>query len=279
VPRRYFNDYSRIELALLMTFVCLVGLAIGITVWPDSDSDESAAPSTTATAATEDTALEEDGRGPSPSPSVEGEKLPVEVKSAEPHLIDNHSSRSEMGLPPRLGYHAPLTEKVLDEIRASTLVMAGIRAKVSAGCEGGQVTVKAGQSTLCNVTYQGMKVTWEVYVEDVTGNDSSAIQLTTYKIYPPDTGVLVAKAVYGEFWDLHHERSKELRCDRIPPLQRVPFDLDEDTAYEFDLDEDTAHEDTGYECQYLETDYGPPRWVNEAVILGETGVIFREIRS
>ncbi|NGO45031.1 hypothetical protein [Streptomyces ureilyticus] len=68
---------------------------------------------------------------------------------------------------------------------------------------------------------------------------------------------------------MHHERSKELRCDRIPPLKRIPLDLDADTAYE----------DTGYECQYLETDYGPPRWVNEAVILGKTGVIFREIRS
>lgn len=269
MPRRYFNDYSRFELALLMAFVCLVGLGIGSTIWPGSDRDDSAAPNAGATAATGGTTLEEGGRGPSPSPSVEGEKLPVKVKSAEPHLIDNHSSRSEMGLPPRLGYRAPLTDKVLDEIRASTLVMAGIRAKVSAACEGGQVTAKAGRSTLCTVTYQGMKVTWEVYVEDVTGNESSAIQLTTYKIYPPDAGVLVAKSVYGQFWDLHHERSKELRCDRIPPLKRVPFDLDEDNGYE----------DTGYECQYLETDYGPPRWVNEAVVLGKAGVIFREIRS
>ncbi|KAK1177911.1 hypothetical protein B7755_006900 [Streptomyces sp. NBS 14/10] len=266
MTRRYFNDYSRFELALLVIFVCLVGLGIGSAVWPDSDGDDTATPSTTAATASEEAATED--YGPSPSSSVEGEELPVKVKSAEPHLIDNHSSRSEMGLPPRAGYDAPLTEQVLDEIRADTLIMAGIRAKVSAGCEGGQVTVKAGQSTMCTVTYQGAKVRWDVYIERVTGNESSAIQLATYKIFPPDEGLLVAKSVYGQFWDLHHESSNELRCDRIPPFKRIPYDL-----------ASSEYEDTGYQCQYLETDFGPPRWVNEAVVLLESGVIFQEIRS
>ncbi|GAA4033340.1 hypothetical protein [Streptomyces plumbiresistens] len=179
------------------------------------------------------------------------------VDSEEPALVDIDSERSEMGLPPASG-DAPLTERVLDEIQEKTLVMAGIRAKVSAGCEGGQVTPKAGHKTLCTVIYQGVKLTWDVWVADVTG--SGIVQLTRYNIYPPDSGVLLAKAVYGRFWDEHHKTAQELRCDRIPPLKTV-----------------TLGDDTGYECQYLDADDGSPRWVREKVFLETVGPVFGEI--
>ncbi|WP_411152337.1 hypothetical protein [Streptomyces sp. A30] len=233
--RRYFTDLSRFEVVIVTVVVCLAVVGIGRAVWPDSDRDGSPAPSTTATV----------------------KKLPVVVDSEDPALVDIDSERSEMGLPPASG-DAPLTERVLDEIQEKTLVMAGIRAKVSAGCEGGQVTPKAGHKTLCTVTYQGVKLTWDVWVADVTG--SGIVQLTRYNIYPPDSGVLLAKAVYGRFWDEHHKTAKELRCDRIPPLKTV-----------------TLGDDTGYECQYLDADDGSPRWVREKVFLETVGPVFGEI--
>jgi hypothetical protein len=211
VIRRYFTDLSRFEAVLVMVVVCLAVVGIGRAVWPDSGGAGSPAPSATATV----------------------KKLPVVVDSEEPALVDIDSGRSEMSLPPASG-DAPLTERVLDEIQEKTLVMAGISAKVSAGCEGGRVTPKAGHKTLCTVTYQGVKLTWDVWVADVTGGGSGTVQFIRYDVYPPDSGVLLAKAVYGRFWDERHKTAKELRCDRIPPLKTV-----------------TLGDDTGYECQYL----------------------------
>jgi hypothetical protein len=43
-------------------------------------------------------------------------KLPDEVNSAEPALMDTGSDRSEMGLLPMSGSDASLTERALDEI-------------------------------------------------------------------------------------------------------------------------------------------------------------------
>ncbi len=199
---------------------------MGRAFWPDSDGASSPAPNATATV----------------------KKLPVVVDSEEPALVDIDSERSDMGLPPAPSGDASLTERVLDEIQEETLVMAGIRAKVSAGCEGGEVTPVVGHKTLCTVTYQGVKLTWDVWVANVDGSEIA--QIIRYNVYPPDSGVLLAKAVYGRFWDEHHKTAKELRCDRIPPLKTV-----------------TLGDDTGYECQYLEADGDSPRWVRAKVIL------------
>ncbi|MGA4848486.1 hypothetical protein ACOBQB_20315 [Streptomyces sp. G5(2025)] len=236
--RRYFEGLSRFEAAFVVAVACLAVAGIGFAFRPHSDGGGSTAPRPTATA----------------------EKLPVVVSSSEPALIDAAWERSEMGLPPPPGSDASLTERVLDEIREKTLVMAGIRAQVGTRCEGGQVTVKKGEWTLCTASYQGVELVWEVLVEDVTGGGAWTVQLIDYQVFPPDSGVLLAKAVHGRFWAQHHEHAKELRCDRIPPLKRVTLD-----------------EDTGYRCQYLDVDGDVPRWVNTKVILDAAGPVFREI--
>jgi hypothetical protein len=232
VIRRYFKDLNRFEAVVVMVVVCLAVVGIGRAVWSDPHEDGSPVPSAT--------------------PSVK--KLPVVVDSEEPALVDIDSERSEMGLPPPSG-DAPLTEKVLEEIQEGTLRMAGIRAKVSAGCEGGEVTVKGGHKTLCTVTYQGVKLTWDVWVAD-----AGDVHFIRYNVYPPDSGVLLAKAVYGRFFDEYHKTAKELRCDRIPPLKTV-----------------TLGADTGYECQYLDADGDSPRWVRAKVFLETVGPVFQEI--
>ncbi|MCX4902880.1 hypothetical protein [Streptomyces sp. NBC_00878] len=233
---RYFDGLNRFERAFVVVVACLAVLGIGRAFWPEADEDNGPAPGTTATA----------------------ERLPVEVGAAEPELMDTDTSRSEMGLPPKPGSDAPFTERVLGEVQEKTLLMAGIRAKVSAGCEGGQVMVKTGQKTVCTVTYRGVKLPWDVWVEDVAGG--GPVQLIHYQIYPPDSGVLLAKTVYGRYWELRHKSAKEMRCDRIPSLKTV-----------------TVDDDTGYECQYLDTGGDAPRWVNEKVFLAQGGPSFREI--
>ncbi|MFE2053032.1 hypothetical protein ACFXAS_31680 [Streptomyces sp. NPDC059459] len=219
----------------MAVLLCLAIAGIGVAVWSDSEGDG--------------------GTGPSAAPTIR--KLPVIVDSEEPELVDIGSERSEMGLPPASG-DASLTERVLGELQEKTLVMAGIRSEVSAGCEGGQVTPKPGHKTLCTVTYQGAKLTWDVWVSDVSG--SGPAQFIWYDVYPPDSGLLLAKAVYGRFWNQHHQTAKELRCDRIPALRTAKFG-----------------DDTGYECHYLDADGDEPRWVREKVLFDTGGPVFQEI--
>ncbi len=71
--------------------------------------------------------------------------------------------------------------------------MTRIHSEVTAGCEGGQVTPKAGHKTLCTVTYQGAELTWDVWVSDIS--DSGPTQFIRCDVYPPDSGVLLTKAV------------------------------------------------------------------------------------
>ncbi|MFF8639659.1 hypothetical protein [Streptomyces sp. NPDC015345] len=235
--RRYFEGLSRFEAAFVVAVACLAAVGIGRAFWPGPD-----------------------GGGPAPRPAAAVKKLPVVVDSAEPELIGTDLGRSAMGLPPPPGSDASLTEKVLDEIREKTLGMAGIRAQVGARCEGDEVTVKKGEWTVCTATYRGVKLAWEVLVEDVTGGGAWTVQFIDYHVFPPDSGVLLAKAVQGRFWDQYRKDAKELRCDKMPPLKRVALGAD-----------------TGYRCQYLDVEGDAPRWVNAKVFLEEFGPVFREV--
>ncbi|WP_159041969.1 hypothetical protein [Streptomyces ambofaciens] len=235
--RRRRTRLGRFEAVSVVVVVCLATVGIGIAVWSDSDGDG--------------------GTSTRAMPTIR--KLPVVVDAEEPELIGIGSERAEMGLPPASG-DASLTERVLGEIQEKTLVMTRIHSKVSAGCEGGQVTPKAGHKTLCTVTYQDTKLTWDVWVSDISGSGPS--QFIWYDVYPPDSGVLLAKAVYGLFWEQHHKTAKEMRCDRIPAFKKAKLG-----------------DDTGYECQYLDmdTDGDAPRWVREKVLFDTGGPVFQEI--
>ncbi|MEU9556456.1 hypothetical protein [Streptomyces fumanus] len=233
--RRRLTEPGRARVVFAAVAVCSAAAGLGVLLWPDSDG----------------------GGGPAPGATAPVRKLPVVVDSAVPGLIDAGSGRSEMGLPSMPG-DDPLTERALSEIQERTLVMAGIRAGISAACEGGRVLPKAGHKTPCTVTYRGVELTWDVWVSDVAG--SGAGQLYWYDIYPPDSGLLLADAVYGRFWNEHHKSAKELRCDRIPAVKTVELGAD-----------------TGYACQYLDTaDADTPRWVTEKVLADTTGPVFRE---
>ncbi|MGZ3113749.1 hypothetical protein [Streptomyces sp. H62] len=234
--RRRRTRLGRFQAVSVMVVVCLAVVGIGVAVWSDSKGNGKTSPSA--------------------MPMIR--KLPVVVDAEEPELIDVGSERSKMGLPPASG-DVSLTERVLGEIQEKTLVMTGIRSKVSAGCEGGQVTPKAGHKTLCTVTYQGAKLTWDVWVSDIS--DSGPSQFIWYDVYPPDTGLLLAKAVYGRFWEQHHKTAKEMRCDRIPAFKTAKLG-----------------DDTGYECQYLDADGDAPRWVREKVLFDTGGPVFQEIK-
>ncbi|MGZ3097365.1 hypothetical protein [Streptomyces sp. H72] len=234
--RRRRTRLGRFQAVSVMVVVCLAVVGIGVAVWSDSKGNGKTSPSA--------------------MPMIR--KLPVVVDAEEPELIDVGSERSKMGLPPASG-DVSLTERVLGEIQEETLVMTGIRSKVSAGCEGGQVTPKAGHKTLCTVTYQGAKLTWDVWVSDIS--DSGPSQFIWYDVYPPDTGLLLAKAVYGRFWEQHHKTAKEMRCDRIPAFKTAKLG-----------------DDTGYECQYLDADGDAPRWVREKVLFDTGGPVFQEIK-
>ncbi|MFE5394506.1 hypothetical protein ACFQ9U_08050 [Streptomyces sp. NPDC056568] len=235
VIRRRRTRLGRSSAVSVIIVVCLVTVGIGVAAWSESEGDGDV--------------------GPSATPVVR--KLPVVVDAEEPELVAVGSERSEMGLPPASAA-ASLTERVLGEIQEKTLVMTAIHSRVTAGCEGGQVTPKAGHKTLCTVTYRSVKLTWDVWVSDVS--DSGPSQLIRYDVYPPDSGVLLAKAVYGRFWEQHHNTAKEMRCDRIPALRRAGLGGD-----------------TGYECQYLDADDDAAHWVRKKVLFDTGGPVFQEI--
>lgn len=188
------------------------------------------------------------------APPKSGKELPVAITSAEPGLL---TVKTLLGaLPPEPTDDAPFTERVLWEMRKSTVAMAGIPGKTSAACEGGKVSEKPGVTTRCTVTYNGLKVPWVIRFSEPTGD------LKPYEITNVGQAVLTAKSVHGEFWREYNRVSKHLRCGKVPDLELV------------------AHgQDTGHRCQYASFVDGKAQWVNVPVSVDEHGAVFDDGRS
>ncbi|WP_433434950.1 hypothetical protein [Nonomuraea sp. CA-141351] len=205
---------------------------------------------------------------PDPDPGDKDKGLPVKITSAEPDLLTE--SDVDKAMPPEPGDDASFTTQVLWEIRRGTTRMAGVQGKFSrSSCEGGEIGTVPGNNAKCAIVYEGIKATWSVSIKDVKPYASSGSacvgrprcdlqfgEIITYDSHPV-TGVLLAKAVYGKFWENFHEGSKELRCDKIPRSTSV-----------------TVDQPTGFECQYLTLDDDRLRWTTRPVVLTRRGVEF-----
>lgn len=145
------------------------------------------------------------------------------------------------------------TENVLNELKVDTLKMARVHGTMKAKCAGGALTMKAGATTKCSVTYEGVEVPWNVTISD---NYTSGSKIFSYQA-EPEKGVLTAKAVYGEWHKLQSSENRELRCSEIPDVELVDLDTP-----------------TNYKCQYLLEKDGGEEWSDRIVAVKTGGVEF-----
>lgn len=254
MARRGLKDLGGIGQAGIVLVLCLAGVALGLVLWGDDDesSSGSASASSTPSSAVPDGPSAGAPVSPVPDPTVtEGLELPIEVTGPQPGYFNGDDVKLAAALPPAPGTDASLTDKVLHELQERTLRLAGVPGRVSASCPKGPVPNQDGANAGCTVVYEGVEVNWAVVIESV------GFTFTSYRVYLPETSVLVDAGVYGAFWEMYHEKSDKLRCDVIPHITTTKLD-----RY------------SGFECQYLDRRRSPARWVNVPVIMGQFGVQF-----
>jgi hypothetical protein len=216
-----------------------------------TDSDKDAEPSAGRTAANSSAAPDAKQSDDSAT-QAEAEQLPVKLEGPVADLITTIPT-----VTPSPDRSASTTEKVLYELQKRTLRMAGVTGATSGECDGGELVLKAGATTSCTVTYESVKVPWEVTIGD-TYKPGSIIFRYEAK---PLKGVLTAQGVYGAFWKQQNSYSEELRCSKVPEVELV------------ELDQETAHK-----CQYLIKDGSGDRWSDRSVKLTERGAQFSPVR-
>ncbi|MEE1928640.1 hypothetical protein V1J52_10610 [Streptomyces sp. TRM 70351] len=231
--------------ARTITAVVAAGL---LTAGCGGDTEDDAASTATPTAAA-GAAVDEETGAPADGARPEGEQRPVVVEPPAEEPV-----RSNPTLSPSPDSGADLTEKIIYELRQRTVEMAGVVKDTEGSCEGGEVTLKAGATTACTITYEGVEVPWEVNIADDYEEGSFIVR---YDI-APTKGVLVGETVRAEFWKLQNTMSDDLRCDELPEVELVEIDTD-----------------TGYRCQYLiEEDDGPGRYSDRIVKVDDRDVEF-----
>ncbi|MFI2431829.1 hypothetical protein [Streptomyces sp. NPDC018693] len=212
-----------------------------------SDTSENDAKPSADSTATQDAKQNDDSAS-----QVEGEQLPVKLEGPVADLITTMPTVS-----PSPDRSATTTEKVLYELQRRTLRMAGITGETSGECDGGELVMKAGATTACTITYESVKVPWEVTISDSYKPGSI---IFSYEAKPLK-GVVTAQGVYGAFWKQQNSYSEDLRCSEVPKAELV--ELDQATAYK---------------CQYLIKDSSGNRWSDRSVKVSERGVQFSPVR-
>lgn len=182
---------------------------------------------------------------------AEGEQLPVKLEGPVDDLITTTPTIS-----PSPDRSATTTDKVLYELQRRTVRMAGIAGATSGECEGGELVMKAGAATSCTVTYEGVKVPWEITISDSYKPGSIIFSYTA----KPLKGVLTAQGVHGTFWKQQNSYSEDLRCSEIPKAVLVELD-----------------QETDYKCQYLIKDGSGDRFSDRSVKVSELGVQFSPV--
>ncbi|MET8406357.1 hypothetical protein [Streptomyces sp900116325] len=134
--------------------------------------------------------------------------LPQRVAKPAPTELEPSSS------PPA---DAPLSENLAFELRTRTLDMAGAMGTTSARCP--ELGSKTGTSVTCTVTYEGLRVVWDVTIGKKAAWSDNYVQYRA----KPRQGLLtrdgVASLLYGNF------RPDEVRCNNIPTAVLVPLDV------------------------------------------------------
>ncbi len=158
------------------------------------------------------------------APQVNGTELafPVAITGPQPGIVVDTSIDSIMPPAPR---GASMLEEVLTSLRRKTLLMAGVRAEITAACAGNRITLAAGATTDCTTTYGGRSIPWSVTINSVYHPGDT---LVGYSARP--LAVLVTpQNVYQQFWVTYGVRNDKLSCELIPgilvvePATRTPY--------------------------------------------------------
>ena len=144
------------------------------------------------------------------------------------------------------GDNASPTDQILYDLQQRVVAAAGVKADMSAACEGGVITGTVDQSVTCTITYDGLDVKYQVDIEGGTPTFNwSAVTGST---------VLTSEGVGLAYWAKHGTDSPELRCDKMPEKKLVKLG-----------------KDTGYRCYRKKGD----GWVQDAVVFADGKITFR----
>ncbi|MGH3646128.1 MAG: hypothetical protein ACRDTM_02975 [Micromonosporaceae bacterium] len=147
-------------------------------------------------------------------PGVDYNKLGVEVPSPSAP----YKTPQPAGKPP--GDSASPTQQILYDLQQRVVRTAGVSEKTKASCAGGLITGTVDQTVKCTVTYQGLKVTYQV--EIAGGTPTFSWVATTEK------AVLTAEGVGIAYWAKFGRDAEVVRCDKMPKLKLVPLGKDTD---------------------------------------------------
>ncbi|PCG81703.1 hypothetical protein CIB93_34055 [Streptomyces sp. WZ.A104] len=237
----------------------LIGLAaVGILVTgcgPSSDDDSGKSRASAGSAGSADRAPEKEDKAPEP-----GADLAVAVTGPQPDVLVS-SSDPKLKVLPKPDNGASFTEKVEHKLQESLLSRVKVPGKTSANCPDG-VTQEAGAVSVCNVTYEGAVIPYEVKISDKYKPGS----FMTFYNSTPKKSLLVAKAAYNRLWESYKGRSdaEKLSCEELPVAKAV--------------DEET---ETGLHCQYWGKYAGDDRdggFVKLGIKVNRHNVNFFEVR-
>ncbi|MCF3170814.1 MULTISPECIES: hypothetical protein [Streptomyces] len=233
----------------------LIGLAaVGILVAGCSSStDDSARPAGSTGSA--DSASGDKAKAPEPKAD-----LAVPVTGPQPDVLAS-SSDPKLKVTPEPDNSAPFDERVEHKLQEDLLARLKIPGKTSADCPDG-VTRKAGAVSVCNVTYEGATVPYEIKISDKYKEGS----FVTFYTSTPKKGLLVAKNAYDRLWTSHKGRSdiSKLSCEELPAAKAVAEETE-----------------TGQYCQYWSAyagDDGKGGYVKLGIKVNRHNVDFFEVR-
>lgn len=144
------------------------------------------------------------------------------------------------------GDNASPTDQILYDLQQRVVAAAGVKAQMSAACEGGVITGTVDQTVTCTITYDGLDVKYQV---DIDGG-TPTFNWTAVT----DSTVLTSEGVGLAYWARYGADSPELRCDKMPDKKLVK-----------------VGKDTGYRCYRKKGD----GWAQDAVVLADGKITFR----
>ncbi|MFF9824926.1 hypothetical protein ACH4M8_08580 [Streptomyces albidoflavus] len=159
------------------------------------------------------------------SPAAGQKVLPVALDGSRGKVLERGAE--ELKVTPKPENGAPFAEQVEHKLRETVLGTAKVPGKTSATCPDG-VTLKAGAVSSCEATYEGATVPYEVKISDSYKEGGF---LTMYNT-KAGKGLLVAEAVYEEFWqrfggpESAYPEASKLACDALPAAEAVELDTD-----------------------------------------------------
>ncbi|MEV6963806.1 hypothetical protein AB0M47_01745 [Hamadaea sp. NPDC051192] len=184
--------------------------------------------------------------------------LPVSISGPQADVV-GRGDGDVLRIKPAPAVNAPVKDKIEHALREDVLATVRVLGTTSANCADG-ITMRAGATSQCTVTYQGIDIPYEVKISDRYTEGSMVFSYTK----KPTKGVLVAKVIYNLMNERYGSDSgrtdaSKLACDEIPAVKVVEF-----------------RADTGYTCQYWgeHAKDGKPGYVTLKITMGSTSSSF-----